>query len=27
VDGGLVTSARSDDLPAFNEAMVELFAG
>jgi protease I len=27
VDGGLVTSRRPDDLPAFNEAMVELFAG
>jgi protease I len=27
VDGLLVTSRRPDDLPAFNEAMVELFAG
>jgi protease I len=27
VDGRLVTSRKPDDLPAFNEAMVELFAG
>jgi protease I len=27
VDGKLVTSRKPDDLPAFNEAMVELFAG
>jgi protease I len=27
VDGLLVTSRKPDDLPAFNEAMVELFAG
>ena len=27
VDGDLVTSRKPDDLPAFNEAMVELFAG
>jgi protease I len=27
VDGNLVTSRKPDDLPAFNEAMVELFAG
>jgi protease I len=27
VDGTLVTSRRPDDLPAFNEAMLELFAG
>jgi protease I len=27
VDGCLVTSRKPDDLPAFNEAMVELFAG
>jgi protease I len=26
VDGKLVTSRNPDDLPAFNEAMVELFA-
>lgn len=26
VDGGLVTSRRPDDLPAFNKAMVEAFA-
>jgi protease I len=26
VDGGLVTSRKPDDLPAFNEAMVKLFA-
>jgi protease I len=26
VDGSLVTSRKPDDLPAFNEAMVELFA-
>ena len=26
VDGNLVTSRKPDDLPAFNEAMVELFA-
>jgi protease I len=27
VDGRLVTSRKPDDLPAFNEAMLELFAG
>jgi protease I len=27
VDGNLVTSRKPDDLPAFNDAMVELFAG
>jgi protease I len=27
VDGNLVTSRKPDDLPAFNEAMLELFAG
>src|SRR3954452_24467103 len=27
VDGRLVTSRKPDDLPAFNEAMVEMFAG
>ena len=27
VDGNLVTSRKPDDLPAFNEAMVSLFAG
>jgi len=27
VDQGLVTSRKPDDLPAFNDAMVELFAG
>jgi protease I len=27
VDGSLVTSRKPDDLPAFNEALVELFAG
>jgi protease I len=27
VDGQLVTSRKPDDLPAFNQAMVELFAG
>ena len=27
VDGQLVTSRKPDDLPAFNEAMLELFAG
>jgi protease I len=27
VDGKLVTSRKPDDLPAFNDAMVELFAG
>jgi protease I len=27
VDGRLVTSRKPDDLPAFNEAIVELFAG
>jgi protease I len=27
VDGALVTSRKPDDLPAFNRAMVELFAG
>jgi protease I len=27
VDGRLVTSRKPDDLPAFNEAMVEVFAG
>jgi protease I len=27
VDGNLVTSRKPDDLPAFNEAMVELFGG
>jgi protease I len=27
IDGGLVTSRKPDDLPAFNEAMVRVFAG
>src|SRR5947209_8526020 len=27
VDGGLVTSRKPDDIPAFNEKMLELFAG
>jgi protease I len=27
VDGNLVTSRKPDDLPAFNDAMVELFSG
>ena len=27
VDGAMVTSRKPDDLPAFNQAMVELFAG
>jgi protease I len=27
VDGNLVTSRKPDDLPAFNDAMLELFAG
>ncbi|HET8665352.1 MAG TPA: type 1 glutamine amidotransferase domain-containing protein [Nocardioides sp.] len=27
VDGKLVTSRKPDDLPAFNDAMIELFAG
>ena len=27
VDGKLVTSRKPDDLPAFNDAMLELFAG
>jgi protease I len=27
IDGTLVTSRKPDDLPAFNEALVELFAG
>jgi protease I len=27
VDGSLVTSRKPDDLPAFNDAMLELFAG
>jgi protease I len=27
VDGNLVTSRKPDDLPAFNDALVELFAG
>src|SRR3954451_7873868 len=27
VDGNLVTSRKPDDLPAFNEALLELFAG
>jgi len=27
VDGWLVTSRKPDDLPAFNDALVELFAG
>jgi deglycase len=26
VEGSLVTSRKPDDLPAFNEAMIELFA-
>ena len=26
VDGGLVTSRKPDDIPAFNEAMIEVFA-
>ena len=27
VDGAMVTSRKPDDLPAFNQAMVDLFAG
>jgi protease I len=27
VDGNLVTSRKPDDLPAFNDAMLQLFAG
>ena len=27
VDGNLITSRKPDDLPAFNEALLELFAG
>jgi protease I len=27
VDGNLVTSRKPDDIPAFNEKMLELFAG
>ena len=27
VDGGLVTSRKPDDIPAFNEKLIEVFAG